>query len=348
MHRQVTARANDEYGILAFASDHGVIQNGDAYFNGDSGIYPGSGSDLNADNTEAAGDPLRDRDPRQPQPPQHAGLLRYGGQLDLGPRQPVLPTTPPASRRTRCSPATRACPQDHARWSRNEIFRNNRNWYTQFVDTGVCAKPMEERGYIDRATVCPVVPTPVGTGVLIAGGNYNSTDHNYIFDNWRYGTMQFWVPAAAAGRVRPDQALRHVAPQPHDRQPRWASAATATIAHNGTDHWWDDEGDGNCWQDNTYSRGHRTDNFTVDPPSCDEGGSVFRPGVAVKDAGFLSCSQYDRNDPTFSAPAGRAAGSTSPTRPTAADPAPLAAARSSVAPGCRRSAWSSPAPCSAC
>ena len=53
---------------------------------------------------------------------------------------------------------------------------------------------MEERGYID-GTVCPVIPTPVGTGVLIAGGNFNSTDHNWIYDNWRYGTMQFWVPA---------------------------------------------------------------------------------------------------------------------------------------------------------
>ena len=53
---------------------------------------------------------------------------------------------------------------------------------------------MKERGYI-HGTVCPVVPTPVGTGVLIAGGNFDSTDHNLIYDNWRFGTMQFWVPS---------------------------------------------------------------------------------------------------------------------------------------------------------
>ena len=49
---RVTARGNDEYGILAFASDHGLIQRSNTYYNGDSGIYPGSGSDLNADNEE--------------------------------------------------------------------------------------------------------------------------------------------------------------------------------------------------------------------------------------------------------------------------------------------------------
>jgi hypothetical protein len=75
------------------------------------------------------------------------------------------------------------------------------------------------------------------------------------------------------------------------------------IAHNGMDHWWDDEGEGNCWEDNESSRGEPTHNFTVPPPGCDEGGSVWSPGTAaVKDAGFLSCSQYDRNDPDFRHP----------------------------------------------
>ena len=46
-------------------------------------------------------------------------------------------------------------PQDHARWSSNLIYDNNEN-YERYVDTGVCARPMEERGYL-RGTVCPVV-----------------------------------------------------------------------------------------------------------------------------------------------------------------------------------------------
>lgn len=43
----VLTRWNDEYGFLTFASDHGLYKNCESYGNGDSGIYPGSGSDIN-------------------------------------------------------------------------------------------------------------------------------------------------------------------------------------------------------------------------------------------------------------------------------------------------------------
>jgi hypothetical protein len=77
-----------------------------------------------------------------------------------------------------------------------------------------------------------------------------------------------------------------------------------STAHNGLDHWWDDQGVGNCWEDNESSRegGVPTTNFAVDPGACEDGGSQFVPGLPVKDAGFLSCSQYDRNDPTWRHP----------------------------------------------
>ena len=39
-------------------------------------------------------------------------------------------------------------PQDHARWDHNKVHSNNSNYYTKYVDTGVCDKPMAERGYI--------------------------------------------------------------------------------------------------------------------------------------------------------------------------------------------------------
>ncbi len=35
---------------------------------------------------------------------------------------------------------------------------------------------------------------PVGTGILTGGGNGNIFRKNYIYDNWRRGTMLFWVP----------------------------------------------------------------------------------------------------------------------------------------------------------
>ena len=218
-------------------------------------------------------------------------------------------------------------PQDHARWSRNEIYSNNTNYYAKYVDTGVCAKPMRQRGYLDGA-VCPVIPTPVGTGVLIAGGNFNSTDHNWIYDNWRYGTMQFWVPAPLRDELDPAKLYDT---SHHNRTVgnRMGITPDGEIRHNGLDHWWDDEGEGSCWVRNEYSRGERTDNFTVPPPSCADGGSPFTPGAAVKDAGFLSCSQYDRNDETLRHPPG-CKWFDSPTRPEADSGSPLPGAAGDV------------------
>lgn len=43
----VLTRWNDEYGFLTFASDHGLYKNCESYGNGDSGIYPGSASNIN-------------------------------------------------------------------------------------------------------------------------------------------------------------------------------------------------------------------------------------------------------------------------------------------------------------
>jgi hypothetical protein len=134
---------------------------------------------------------------------------------------------------------------------------------------------MKERGYIN-GTVCPVVPTPVGTGVLIAGGNFDSTDHNWIYDNWRCGTMQFWVPAALCDEYDPT-LQNDTSHHNHTTHNMMGIARDGAIAHNSSDPWWDDQGNGNCWEDNTYSRGTQTDNFTVQPPSCADGGSVFTP-----------------------------------------------------------------------
>lgn len=310
----VIARGNDEYGILAFASDHGLIEKSNAYFNGDSGIYPGSGSDLNADNPnfEVTRYAIEIRNNRS-----HHNTLGYSGTAgnSIWAHDNKFYDNATGIATDSLFPGHPGLPQDHARWNRNEIYSNNSNWYTRFVDTGICEKPMAERGYIN-GTVCPVVPTPVGTGVLIAGGNFDSTDHNWIYDNWRYGTMQFWVPAAL--RDEYDPTLQNdTSHHDHTTDNKMGIAKDGSIAHNGSDHWWDDQGTGNCWEGNVYSRGVQTDNFTVQPPSCADGGSIFDPGLAVKDAGFLSCSQYDRGDPNFSHPPG-CTWFDSPTQPTAA------------------------------
>ena len=322
----VVTRANDEYGILAFASDHGVIQHTNSYFNGDSGIYPGSASDLNGDNEsfEPTRYAIEIRHNRS-----HHNALGYSGTAgnSVYAHDNRFYRNATGIATDSLFPGHPGLPQDHARWSRNEIYSNNTNYYAKYVDTGVCARPMPERGYLD-GTVCPVIPTPVGTGVLIAGGNFNSTDHNWIYDNWRYGTMQFWVPAPLRDELDPAKLYDT---SHHNRTigNHMGITPDGEVRHNGLDHWWDDEGEGNCWVGNDYSRGERTDNFLVAPPRCADGGSPWTPGAAVKDAGFLSCSQYDRDDATLRHPPG-CEWFDSPSRPEADGGSALAATPAGV------------------
>ena len=300
MDRLIT-RGNDEYGILAFASDHGLIQHSNAYYNGDSGIYPGSASDINGDNQKFK--PTRYsiviRKNRS-----HHNTLGYSGTAGnsvLSYKNRFYKNAAGIATDS-LFPGHPGLPQDHARWTNNRIYSNNINYYERHVFTGDCEKPIEKRGYL-QGTVCPVVPVPVGTGVLIAGGNFNSTDNNLIYDNWRYGTMQFWVPAAMRDEFDPTKQ-RDTSHYNRTFGNTFGIKPNGDIAHNGMDSWWDDEGDGNCWADNESSRGEFTHNFLPnagDPLSC-PGGSVDNPVGDVKLAGFVSCAAYDRNDPDFRDP----------------------------------------------
>lgn len=318
---RIVARGNDEYGILAFASDHGLIQYVDAYYNGDSGIYPGSASDLNAtrDTIDVSRYAVEIRYNKS-----HDNTLGYSGTAgnSVYAHHNKFYNNATGVATDSLFPGHPGLPQDHARWSYNEIFSNNQNYYAKFIDTGICEKPMKERGYMN-GTVCPVVPVPVGTGTLIAGGNFNSTDNNRIYDNWRYGTMQFWVPAPLRDEYDPAKLFD----TSHGNQVfanTMGFKPDGTVAHNGMDHWWDDQGTGNCWENNKSSRGQATNNFAVDPGPCSGGGSKLLPGLTVKDAGFLTCSQYNRSDPQWRHPAG-CTWFDSPTKPTDTAPSgPLA------------------------
>ncbi len=298
---RLTTRGNDEYGILSFASDHGLIKRTNNYFNGDSGIYPGSASDLNATNPRFAVTryAIEIRNNKS-----HHNTLGYSGTAgnSVWAHHNDFYANATGIATDSLFPGHPGLPQDHARWSNNRIYSNNSNYYTRFVDTGVCAKPIKDRGYI-RGTVCPVVPTPVGTGVLIAGGNFNSTDHNFIYDNWRYGTMQFWVPAPLRDEMDPAK-LYDTSNNNRTFANQMGRRPDGRVLENGSDHWWDDQGVGNCWEGNRYADGRQDDNFLIPPRSCAAGGSVFLPGAAVKDAGFLTCSEYDRNDPDLRHPPG--------------------------------------------
>ena len=179
---RVVARGNDEYGILAFAVDHGRHQELHDYCNGDSAIYPGSASDLNGDNTSFDADPLRDRDLRQPQPPQHAGLLRHGGQLGLRPPQRVLRQR----RRHRDRLAVPRPPRAAAGprpVERQPIYANNINYYTR--SSTPASAPADAGARLHAAARSARSSRPRRHRRADRRRQLQPVEDNRIYDNWR-------------------------------------------------------------------------------------------------------------------------------------------------------------------
>ncbi|MDQ6650081.1 MAG: right-handed parallel beta-helix repeat-containing protein [Actinomycetota bacterium] len=320
---RVIARANDEYGFLAFATDHGLFSNCEAYYNGDSGIYPGGQDDLHQNDS-----PQRNAEDL-PTPSMststwavevshcrsHDNTLGFSGTAG---NSVFVHDTDFYNNATGISvdsffPNHPGLPQDHSRFTNNNIYANNSNYYTQYVDKNVCDRPIKDRGYLQGA-VCPSVPVPVGTGVIIAGGNYNSVDHDFIYDNWRQGTMLLWVPAALRNEFDPTKQF-DTSNGNHQRFNTMGLSRNGQVLPNGLDFWWDDEGSGNCWDSNVSSHGAPTSNALGGLPTC-ASPSVFSPGtIAVKDAGFADCTQYNKNDPILRHPP-KCSWFDSPTKPS--------------------------------
>jgi hypothetical protein len=297
---RVVARHNDLYGILTFTSDHGLIKDCDTHHNGDSGIYPGSSADVNADNPETG--PLERYAVEITGCRSHHNALGFSGSAGNSVyfhdndvflngagyvTDSFVPNHP-------------GMPQDHAWLEDNRIHLNNVNYYQRYLHEGRCGGRPADRGY-ETGTVCPAFPVPVGTGVLIAGGNHNFVRDNDIFDNWRAGTKQFWVPAAIRDEFDRSQfdtsnANRYV-------ENRLGANPAGDVQPNGVDFWWDEQGVGNCWQDNVPAGDEVTSNELVLPqhvltglPDCDSGGSLLPTGDPVKSALLVPCATFDRED----------------------------------------------------
>jgi hypothetical protein len=288
-------RWNYEYGFLTFTVDHGLYKDCESYGNGDSGVYPGSASDLHGARPSVEITRCNS----------HHNTLGYSGTAgnsvyvhdnDFHHNVAGIATDS-------LFPDHPGLPQDSARFVNNRIWSNNENYYDNWLEGGPCHKPLAERG-IELGVVCPVVPLPVGTGIIIAGGNQNRIVDNHIWDNWRYGTMLFGVPAMFRGEDGGLDALCFAGNQdPGCLQPdaldllgdaqvqfdtshdnwylrnRMGITPDGAEMPNGLDHWWDEGGSGNCWLGNFYSggapRGSEPDPMFL--PVCGQGVEVWHP-----------------------------------------------------------------------
>ena len=292
---RVNTRHNDLYGILTFTSDHGVISNCDASYNGDSGVYPGSAADVNADNPVTG--PLKRFAVEIFNCKSHHNALGFSGTAGNSVyfHDNELFANGAGYVTDSFVGGHPGMPQDHAWLTRNRIYGNNNNYYKEFVHSGKCDGKPGERGY-GQGTVCPAFPVPVGTGVLIAGGNRNFVNDNMIYDNWRAGAMLFYVPGAVRGDYAPAQQT-DTSNHNHFTANRLGFHPTGVTQPNGVDFSWDEQGVGNCWQDNVSSTGEVTDDTEVLPLSdCASGGSKSPVGNLTKTARNAPCATYNRED----------------------------------------------------
>ncbi|HZB23528.1 MAG TPA: right-handed parallel beta-helix repeat-containing protein [Gaiellaceae bacterium] len=280
---RIVSRWSREYGFLSFSSDNGLYTDLVAHGSGDAGVYPGAGPQGLC---QRYGIEIRRVD-------SYGNTLGYSGTSGDGiwvhdsrfhhnaaglAMDSVFPNHP-------------GMPQECSKFERNRIYSNNANLFSAQRDA-YCKRPVLER---DPKVVCPTTLVPVGTGLLIAGGNGNVVRGNQFYDNWRYGTMLFWVPAFIRGEN--DPALHYDTSHGNAfTGNRMGRRPGGVRAPNGVDFWWDEEGRANCWERNGQVR---TDPVAL--PTC-VAPRDFAPPRPDKFTQLVACAEW--NPMTNTDPAG--------------------------------------------
>jgi len=266
----VVGRWNDEYGFLTFAVDHGLYTECEAYGNGDSGVYPGSASDINSDrgydvdrySVEITGCYS------------HHNLLGYSGTAgdSVWAHDNDFSENSVGVAMDSLFPDHPGLPQNHALFEDNLIYDNNVDYY-DYVRDGTCERPSAERGYQD-GVVCPAIGVPPGTGLLTAGGNYNVFRDNYLYGNEYAGYLLLHPPAF----VRNEYSFtKQWDTSNHNTYigNTFGETPDGESSPNGLDVWWDGQGTQNCWQSDTGA------SVPMRLPACgDEPGQFSGPQTA--------------------------------------------------------------------
>lgn len=209
---RLLSRWVDEYAFLSFASDHGLYDYTEGYGVADSVQYPGSGADVYPRANHAQAN-LRQRQATEIRNSKgHHSALGYSGTAG---NAPWVHNNEFYKNQTGMATESLfgghpGMPQDHGLFEDNKVYSNNKDYYQYVAEDGPCiTKSPRDRGLVppefryfdelpadhqeaimDRTIVCPPIPFPTGTGMIIAGGNYNVLQKNQVYDNWRQG---YWL-----------------------------------------------------------------------------------------------------------------------------------------------------------
>ena len=286
----MVGRWNEEYGFLTFASDNGLYTDCEAYGNGDSGIYPGSASDINAgvDGYEVQRYAIEITGCRA-----HHNMVGYSGTAgnSVWVHGNEFDHNQAGASMDSVFPGHPGLPQNHALFENNLIHTNNQNYYYRYVADGTCAKPVQQRGYPD-GVVCPAVSMPPGTGVITAGGNWNLFRDNHVYGHQR---TAFYLTSAPAF-LREETALGKQADTSHHN--RYAGNVLGRTPEgesrpNALDVWWDGQGRGNCLQSDAGATNPPVVPVCGAEPGALSGGAHRLVGEPFKMAQQLVCADYD-------------------------------------------------------
>jgi Right handed beta helix region len=234
---------NADYGVLAFASDHGLMQKCDAAGSGDSGLYPGGSPETGEQTREGTrrfNTEIRYCDLRH----NTAGYSGTDGNAVWLHHNNLYDNANGFTTDVFTASGHPGYPQDSDLLEKNEFYSNNFNPYK-------------------GGDVRPTVPMPVGTGMWIAGGNNNTIRNNWFFDNWRRGTMLFTVPnfficdppTPSIPGCNPDELSTSHRNQFYGN--KMGVTPKGKSRPNGLDFWWDEweNSANNCWYKNTGKAG---------------------------------------------------------------------------------------------
>jgi hypothetical protein len=276
---RIISRWSDEYGFLTFASDHGVYKNCETYGTGDSGIYPGASTPHYGERFSVEVKNCKS----------HHNLLGFSGTAgnSVYVHDSEFYNNTAGISIDSAFPDHPGLPQGWSTFEDNKIYSNNENYY-EYERDGTCDKPIEEQGW-EEGVVCPATRFPVGTGIQIVGGNHNVVTGNYIYDNWRQGTWQFWVPSYIRGENDLDKLYDTSNFNTYEGNHMGVSP-DGEVLPNGVDFWWDEEGEGNCWENNIAAPGRDITSDPVTLPVCDPP-MPFSEGNTGKQTELFSCYQ---------------------------------------------------------
>ena len=278
---------NKEYGGLMFTSDHGLTTDCEGVGQGDSAIYPGAAPETG----EQTKEPRRRANQTITRCDIHHNTLGYSGTMGNGTRvvgNHFYDNGTAIATDSLFAGGHPGYPQDGATFENNQIYSNNFN------------------SFVAGSDVEPRVPTPVGVGILIAGGNGNEIRGNRFYDNWRRATMLVHVPDSLSDDKK--TSVNSVSHRNRYHDNVYGIAPNGAKMPNGVDNWWDEAPNqqDNCWYDNGDA--------SSDPPGplmptgCDNtSAGVTYPGKFSTElapcAGAIVSGEFDPNTcPWFTTP----------------------------------------------